>query len=73
MTIMKQSFTQLKERLDKKEKKIRTLEKTIAALEVNFDMLPFMAETQTCILLISKILETEDKNLSANAKQYLLR
>ena len=37
MTIMKQSFAQLKERLDKKEKKIRTLEKTIAALEVTFE------------------------------------
>ena len=37
MTIMKQSFAQLKERLDKKEKKIRTLEKTIAALEVIYE------------------------------------
>ena len=34
MAVMKQSFAQLKERLDKKEKKIRALEKTVATLEV---------------------------------------
>ena len=53
MTIMKQSFAQLKERLDKKEKKIRALEKTIATLEVQSTLFIPTLDTTTKFVIMT--------------------